>query len=186
MPGGNQPTGGWVKRLRRARVVRLTVSALAAVAPALLIATPAPAQPLVPDPAVADPAPIVTIAQGLLASVTTTVEGVTAPVTESLPADVLETLNGVVSVDPPARPVDALASVATPPAPTVAPASPARDRAVTTGPAAVLSLARSATSLLIIALAAALFLSFEAVLSRRDPRLTRAPVDRREAELEFR
>jgi hypothetical protein len=53
------------------------------------------------------------------------------------------------------------------------------------GLAEVLRLARDSTPMLVLALVAVLFLAAQSVRGRRDPRFVSAPVDRREAELEF-
>ena len=54
-----------------------------------------------------------------------------------------------------------------------------------TGSAAVLRLARSAVALLSLLIAAVGFLIMQSATERRNPRLFLAPLDRREAELEF-
>ena len=181
MPGGNQPTGGWMSGHRRTGVARAFAGVLAACAAALLSALPARAQTLVPDPS-----PVVTIVQGLVDSVSASTEEIAAPVTAVLPAEIVHVLNGAV-ISPATPPADAA-----PPTPPPLPAAPVEPEAISgrrivpTGTTAVLEFARSSTALLLLALGAAVFLSFEAVLARRNPRVTSAPVDRREAELEFR
>jgi hypothetical protein len=182
-----------------ARVARATVAMAAAGLVALAIAAPAASAVEIDPPGPLPPVTTPTLPAGLedpvaglieggsptVAGAAGTLGGLLGTATNPLPATA-PTPAETPAVATPAAQVSAAPSLAAD-AETVESTSAAdRGEIRQSGSAAVLRLARSATALLVLVLAAGVFLAMQPSTERRNPRLIAAPIDAREVELEFR
>ena len=202
---GWKPEGGW-PGVRAARLA--AVFGAAAFVACCLLAPAASAAPSIPS-AIGDgidlPSPTL---PPITVPTVPTLPPITVATTPALPVvgDVTAAL-GLTSAAPaagssappaaatvPAAPATATAgtagtaeATAVPHAASVAPSRRAVEVGnLRTGSGAVLHLTRSATAVLVLALAAAAYLVTQSAAERRNPRLAAAPIDRRDSELEFR